>query len=207
MSYDTEHVQNAGDNLDTITRIPAVTELLENTALASLYTAIRAESTASGPELVETVNVSKKTVYEYLRKLEQAGLISEVGKKGGASVYQAEDFELTLTIHDVAVSITPELIETVAQSDAYPVISRVHDKHGLVTLVLAHDLITAHSRGDITIRQISSLAGLSPGTTYDLVDAVYNIHQLGSETSDPTTYTPDDVPEDRTTLLSDSTDE
>jgi transposase len=207
MSYDTEHVQNADDTLDMITRIPAFTELLENTALARLYTAIRDASTATGPELTETADVSKKTVYEYLRKLEQAGLVSEVRTDNGASVYRAEDFEMALTIRDMTVSITPQLIEAVAQSEARPVIKRVREEHGLATFVLAHDLITAHSRGDITIRQIADLTDLSSGTTYDLLEALYEIHHLGSERGGPTTYTPADMAEDDKNSVSDTTEQ
>lgn len=201
MSYDTEHVQNAGNSLETITGIPTFTELLANTNLASLYTFIHHSSGATGSELVETVDVSKKTVYEYLHKLEQAGLITETGEDAGASVYQAEAFEMTLTIHDVEVSITPELVEVVAYEDEFPVIDRVLEEDGLVTFALAHDLVNAHSKGDITIRQIGSLTELSPGTTYDLLEALYEIHDLGDEDLSPTTYTPDEFTDDDGDLL------
>lgn len=192
MSYDTEHVRNAGDDPGAIVGFPTFAELLENPALASLYTAIRRSPTATGPELVRTTPVSKKTVYEYLRKLERAGLVTETGTDGGTSVYEAEDFELTLTIRDVEVSITPELVEVVAHEDEYAVVDRVLEDHGLVTFALAHDLVKAHSEGEITVRQIATLTDLSPGTTYDLVEALYEIHALGDDESDPTTYTPDD---------------
>lgn len=50
----------------------------------------------------------------------------------------------------------------------------------------------AHSEGDVTTRQIAELADLSPGTTYDLVEALYSILDLGDDESAPTTYTPGD---------------
>jgi DNA-binding transcriptional ArsR family regulator len=196
MSYDTEHVRNAGDNPGMITSIPTFTELLANSALASLYTSIRRSAGTTAPELTETAAVSKKTVYEYLRKLEQAGLITESGEQNGTTVYEAADFELTLTVRDVEVSVTPELVEGIAHADEYPVIDRVLDNHGLVTFALAHDLVKAHSNGDVTIRQIPALTGLSPGTAYDIVEALYTIHDLGSEDSSPATFTPDDVAAD-----------
>ena len=207
MGHDTEHVRNAGDNPGTITGIPTFTELLANTNLASLYTSIRHSSADTGPELVETADVSKKTVYEYLHKLEQAGLITETGDEAGTSVYEAEDFEMTLTIHDVEMSITPELVEVVAHADEYPVITRVRDEHGLVTFALAHDLLKAHNEGDTTIRQIASLTELSPGTTYDLVEALYEIHDLGDDDPSPTTYTPDESTDEDGDLLEELTDQ
>jgi transposase len=200
MSYDTEHVRNVGDTPGTITGIPTFTELLSNTPLASIYTAIRHSAPATGPELTETTDVSKKTVYEYLHKLEQAGLITEAGNEAGTSVYEAEEFELTLTVRDVAVSITPELVEVVAHADEYPVINRVLDDHGLVTFALAHDLVKAHNDGEITIRQIANLSGLSSGTAYDLIEALYEVHDLGDDESSPTTYTPDDVADEASNL-------
>jgi predicted DNA-binding transcriptional regulator AlpA len=207
MSYDTEHVRNAGNSPGTITGIPTFTELLANTNLASLYTSIHHSSAATGPELVKTAGVSKKTVYEYLHKLQQARLITETGDKAGTSVYEAEDFELTLTIRDVEVSITPELVEVVAHGGEYPIINRVLEEHGLVTFALAHDLVKAHSEGDITIRQIASLTELSSGTTYDLLEALYDIHELGDDDPGPTTYTPDDVADENGDLLDELTDQ
>jgi DNA-binding transcriptional ArsR family regulator len=207
MSYDTEHVRNAGNSPGTITGIPTFTELLANTNLASLYTSIHHSSAATGPELIKTANVSKKTVYEYLRKLEQARLITETGNEAGTSVYEAEDFELTLTIRDVEVSITPELVEVVAHEGEYPIINRVLEGHGLITFALAHDLVKAHSEGDITIRQIARLTELSSGTTYDLVEALYEIHELSDDDPDPTTYIPADVTAEDGDLLDELTDQ
>jgi DNA-binding transcriptional ArsR family regulator len=178
MRYDTEHVRNAGNDPGQITGFPTFTELLTNSHLASLYTSIRHSTAATAPELIKTAAVSKKTVYDYLQKLEQAGLITKHEKQARANVYKAADFELTLTMRNIEVAITPELIEVVAQEDAYPILGRVRDEHGLVTFALAHDLTKAHSDGDITRRQIATLTDLSPGTTYDLVEALYEIHDL-----------------------------
>jgi len=83
-----------------------------------------------------------------------------------------------------------------ARADEYPVVNRVCDEHGFVTFALAYDLINAHSEGDVTIRQIAGLADLSDGTAYDLVEALYQIQELGDTNPSPTTYTPDDVASD-----------
>jgi len=66
----------------------------------------------------------------------------------------------------------------IAQKNEYPAIERVPEDHGIVTFALAYDLVKAHSEGDVTIRQIASLTDLSPGTTYDLVEALYSILDL-----------------------------
>jgi len=179
-----------------ITGLPTFTELLTNTNLADLYTAIRQSSGVTAPELIERVDISKKTVYEYLHRLERAGLATETNNNGGTSVYEAEEFELTLTIRGIEVSITPELVAVMARADEYPVVNRVCDEHGFVTFALAYDLINAHSEGDVTIRQIAGLADLSDGTAYDLVEALYQIQELGDTDPSPTTYTPDDVASD-----------
>ena len=196
MSYNTEHVRNAGDTPGRITGIPTFAELLENPSLSSIYTSIRRSGTATGPELVETTTVSKKTVYDYLHKLEQASLISTVNNNAGTTRYTAEEFELTLTVRETEVSITPELIEVIAQKNEYLAVERVLEDHGIVTFALAYDLVKAHSEGDVTIRQIASLTDLSPGTAYDLVEALYSILDLGDDESAPTTYTPDDFDAD-----------
>jgi len=49
MSYDTEHVRNAGNTPGTITGIPTFAELFENPSLADLYTSIKRVETATAP--------------------------------------------------------------------------------------------------------------------------------------------------------------
>jgi predicted DNA-binding transcriptional regulator AlpA len=200
MSYDTEHVRNAGDSPGMVSGIPTFAELLDNPDLAALYTAIRHETTTTGPELIDTTSVSKKTVYDYLHKLEQAGLISTAGDDAGTTVYTAEEFELTLTIRETEVSITPGLIEVIAHQNECPAIDRVLEDHGIVTFALAHDLVKAHSAGEVTIRQIAELTDLSSGTTYDLVEALYSILDLGKGDTSPITYTPADFDEEEDLL-------
>ncbi|MBB6647757.1 transcriptional regulator [Halobellus ruber] len=193
MSYDTDHVQNAGGTPERITGIHTFTDLVNNVALAALYTNIRSKGTATGPELVDEAAVSKKTVYDYLSTLASAGLITDIGEENGATTYAAEDFELTLTVRDVAVSITPSLVAVLSHRDEYPVIDRVLEEHGLLTFALAHDLVMDHHEGEVTIRQIGDLTGLSSGMTYDLVDAIYAIRDFGESASSPETYTPSTV--------------
>jgi transposase len=207
MSYDTEHVRNAGDGPGTITGLPTFTELLTNTNLARLYTAIRHTEAVTAPDLVEVVDISKKTVYEYLHRLAQAGLITETGDGTGTSEYEAEDFELQLTIRGIEVSITPELVDVIAHADEYPVIARIRDDHGIVTFALVHDLVKAHSVGDVTIRQISTLGDLSNGTVYDLVEALYEILDLGDDDPSPITYTPDEADGSDADLMAELTDQ
>jgi hypothetical protein len=189
VSYDTEHVRTGSDGPGRITGLPTFAALVDNPDLAALYTALRRETATTGPELVDQVDVSKKTVYDYLDTLEQAGLVTKTGTEGGTAVYEAVAFEMIVTVRRTAVSITPALVEVVAHRPEYPVIDRVLADEGLVTVALVHDLVHAHRAGDITIRQIADLADLSSGTAYDLVTALYSIHDLGDD-SGPTTYTP-----------------
>jgi len=67
-------------------------------------------------------------VYDYLHKLEQAGLISKVGNEAGTAAYTAEEFELILTVRETEVSITPRL-SRIAQKNEYPAIERVLEDH------------------------------------------------------------------------------
>ena len=75
MSYDTEHVRNAGSTPGGIAGVPTFAQLVDNPDLAALYTELRRASSTTAPALVETMRVSKKTVYDYLHRLEQAGLV------------------------------------------------------------------------------------------------------------------------------------
>jgi len=104
-------------------------------------------------------------------------------------------------------TITPELVEIVAHADEYPAIQRVLDDHGLVTFALKHALVNAHSEGDVMIRQMAELTGLSTGTTYDLVEALYSILQLGGDSLAPTIYTPADFDDEESDLRNKLLDE
>jgi hypothetical protein len=112
-----------------------------------------------------------------------------------------------MTGYSSACATTSTSSGVVAHADEYPVITRVRDEHGLVTFALAHDLLKAHNEGDTTIRQIASLTELSPGTTYDLVEALYEIHDLGDDDPSPTTYTPDESTDEDGDLLEELTDQ
>ena len=207
MSYDTEHVRNAGSTPGEIAGVPTFAQLVDNPDLAALYTELRRSAATTAPALVEAMRVSKKTVYDYLHRLEQAGLVTIVGDDGGTTVYAAEPFELTLTVGETTVTITPDLIEIVANSPDSPTIERVLADHGILTVALAYDLVVAHSNGEVTIRQLAQLTGLSPGTAYDLVDALYSVLDLGDDDPTPTTYSPADFDGTTEDLLAEVDDE
>jgi hypothetical protein len=95
------------------------------------------------------------------------------------------------------VSITPALVAVLSHRDKYPVIDRILEEHGLLTFALAHDLVMDHHNGNVTIRQIGDLTGLSSGMTYDLVDALYAIRDVGDTGFSPETYTPSNVDSDQ----------
>lgn len=59
----------------------------------------------------------------------------------------------------------------------------------------SYDLPKAHGNGEITIRQITSLTGLSPDRTYEVVTAIYDHHDDLVDEGEPcpVTITPDDV--------------
>lgn len=195
MEYDTDHIRFGGESKVTISGVSTFTNLIENTDLARLYAILR-KSPMTAPALVEMAGVSKKTVYSYLSDLERAGLASKTSGESTASTYRAEYFEMTLKLRGIEVSITPELVDIFGWADDYPVIERVIDDHGVIPLVLAYDLVQGHNEGEVTVRQIAHLTGLSLGTTYDLVEALYEILDLEDDDHGATTFTPDDVDRD-----------
>ncbi|WP_310930789.1 hypothetical protein [Halogeometricum luteum] len=86
-------------------------------------------------------------LYDAVSNLEQAGLTSKVGDDDGTAVYTVEEFELALTVRETEVSITPELIEGIAQKNESPAIERVLADYGIITFAFAYDLVMAHSKG------------------------------------------------------------
>lgn len=58
------------------------------------------------------------------------------------------------------------------------------------------ELARAHNEGDVTIRQIATLTGLSHEETCEAVEALYEDLGLGDDDPSPETYTPCDFEEE-----------
>lgn len=173
----------------TISDLGPIIDLVRKPEMAELY--LRAlDGVVTVPELLEEVELTKSTVYDYVEALQNAGLVTEAGRKGGATAYDANEFTFTLEIEDAEIEVTPELVEVVAHRDTHPEIGAFVDQHGLATLAEFVDLAYEQARGNVTTRMIADLLDIPRGSTYDMLERVHSILDIGDE---PETYSVDGI--------------
>jgi DNA-binding Lrp family transcriptional regulator len=102
-------------------------------------------------EIVETVDVPQGTAYEYVEKLETAGVIERIGDRR-PSQYDADPISLTLSIDGDTRTITPALITAIARREADDDINVFIDRHGLDGLATALVYASEYVDGSVTHR-------------------------------------------------------
>ncbi|MFB6176347.1 MAG: hypothetical protein ABEI99_04250, partial [Halobaculum sp.] len=83
----------------SITDLSPVIELLEKPVVADVYLAALDEP-VTVPELLDSVDATKSTVYDYVDSLRDAGLLAAVGERDGATVYRGSEFTFTFEIDE-----------------------------------------------------------------------------------------------------------
>lgn len=189
----TEHHRTQGGTetaVSHISELPPVGDLVQKPTLATLYlTALNRVITV--PELLEEVDMTKSTVYDYVDALQNSGLLTAVGEKEGATAYTANEFTVTFEIDSAEVQITPELIEVLAHQDTAPEIQAFVDRYGVATLVEFIDLAYEQAQGDVTTRMIATILDISRGSAYDMLEQVHRLLDIGG--SDPDTLHADEL--------------
>lgn len=140
---------SASSQTPPIEQLRTVIDILETPALARIYAHIFRHGPTAVPELVDVLDVPQGTTYEYVRRLEQAGLLSKTRDERPRE-YTAESISLTLSAADETRTITPELVEAVACRADNEDIDVYIDRHGIDGLASA--LKYAHQRieGSVT---------------------------------------------------------
>lgn len=145
----------------SIEQLRTVLDLLETPALARIYAhALRHDSTTV-PELVDALDVPQGTAYEYVRKLEGAGLLS-ADRSSRPREYEAEPLSLTLSANDETRTITPELVDAVARRADDEDIDAYVDRHGIDGLATALEYARQRVEGAVTHRLVARELDVAP---------------------------------------------
>lgn len=173
----------------TILDLEPLITLLKKPAMADVYlTALNTDVTV--PELLETVELTKSTVYDYVESLQDAGLMTETGEKNGATAYTANEFTFTLEVDGAKIEVTSDIVAVLAQQDSAPEIQGFVDQYGIATLAAFIDFAYEQARGDITTRMIADQLQISRGSAFDMLEHTHRILEIEDE---PETYHPDDI--------------
>jgi transposase len=177
--------------LGSLSDLPPVTDLVQKPKLAKLYiTALNRVITV--PELLDEVDLTKSTVYDYVNVLQNGGLLTTVGEREGATTYTANEFTVTFEIDSTEVQVTPELVRVLSHQDTTTEIQAFVDRYGAATLAEFIDLAYEQAQGGVTTRMIASILDISRGSTYDMLQQIHRILDIGDD-GDPETLHADEL--------------
>jgi predicted transcriptional regulator len=159
---------------EVVTDLSPVFKLIEEPKFAELYAHLR-DGPATIPELLPTLSIEKSTAYNYVELLKQAGLVSEVGTKETSTLYEAEEFHVTIRISETEIDVTPELARVIAQRTTNPEVDRFIDQYGLSALADFIPLAQQYAGGEMTHRAISEILDISRASAFEMLREVLDI--------------------------------
>jgi predicted ArsR family transcriptional regulator len=124
-------------------------ELIRNPRKAWIYTHIYHHPVKTVQNIVETLDLPQRTVYEYVDDLEAAGFI-EQSNDGRPAEYKAHEIDLQLVEGEAERRITSELIEAIARRIRDDDIDTYIDRHGLDGLAVALEYTREYVDGSVT---------------------------------------------------------
>jgi DNA-binding MarR family transcriptional regulator len=144
-----------------IQQLQTVADLLETPALARLYAHLLQCGPITVSRIVDALDIPQGTVYDYVQKLETAGLVEKTRNQRPYE-YNAEAIALTLTTDGKTQTITPALIAAVARRDENEDIDVYIERHGLDGLAVALEYAYEYIDGTVNHRITARELDLSP---------------------------------------------
>lgn len=138
-----------------------VSELLETPALARVYTHVNRAGPVTVGETVAETGVPQGTAYDYVERLETAGLLTTV-EEGRPTTYTAESVGLTLSTDGVTRTLDSTLVAAVARRETDEDLDVFVDRHGLDGLAAALEYAREFVDGTVNARITARELDLSP---------------------------------------------
>lgn len=138
-----------------------VSELLETPALARVYTHTNRAGPVTVGEIVTETGVPQGTVYDYVERLETAGLLTVVSD-GRPARYATEPIGLTLSTDAGSQTVDTALIAAVARREVDDDLDVFVDRHGLDGLAVALEYAREFVDGTVNARITARELDLSP---------------------------------------------
>jgi len=111
-------------------QLQTVADFIETPALARIYAYTEREGPVTVGELVDELGVPQGTAYDYVQRLETAGLLTRT-TDARPYEYDAEAVSLTLSVDDTSTTVTPALVAAIARRDVNEDIDIYVERHGL----------------------------------------------------------------------------
>jgi predicted ArsR family transcriptional regulator len=146
-------------------------ELLGNPRKAWIYTYIDHHPETTVQDVVETLDLPQRTVYEYVDDLEAAEFIQQ-SNDGRPAEYTAHEIDLQLVEGDAEQRITAELVEAIARRIRDDDIDTYIGRHGLDGLAVALEYAREYVDGSVTHRIMAREQDISPLEAGVILDAL-----------------------------------
>lgn len=144
-----------------IEQLRTVVDLLENPALARIYTYVLQADGATVENVINELEIPQGTAYDYVGNLEDAGLLTKVSHERPYE-FTAEPLSITLTTDGDARTITPELVGAVGRRETNDDIDIYLDRHGIDGLATALEYAHEYVDGTVNHRIMARELDLSP---------------------------------------------
>lgn len=164
-----------------IRHLQTVVDLLETPALARMYAHILQHGPVTVSTLVDELDIPQGTAYDYVEKLETAGLITKTRDQRPYE-YDGESISLTLSTDGETQTITPALVAAVARREDDEDIDVYIQRHGLDGLAVALAYAFEYVDGTVNHRIAARELDLSPLEAEIILQA---LEPVASEYADP----------------------
>jgi DNA-binding MarR family transcriptional regulator len=161
-------------------QLETVADLLETPPLARIYAHVLQHGPVTVSGLIEALAVPQGTAYDYVQKLETAGLIEKTNQQRPYT-YDADPLSLTLSTDGETRTITPALIAAVARRDENEDIEVFVDRHGLDGLATALDYAFEYVDGTVNHRIAARELDISPLEAEIILQALEPVVQTDAE--------------------------
>lgn len=142
-------------------QLQTVADLIETPALARIYAYTEREGPVTVGELVDELGVPQGTAYDYVERLETAGLIERT-TDARPHEYDADAVSLTLSVDDTTTTVTPALVAAIGRRETDDDIDVYVERHGLDGLAAALEYAFEQVEGTVTHRIMARELECSP---------------------------------------------
>lgn len=142
-------------------QLQTVADLIETPALARIYAYTEREGPVTVGELVDELGIPQGTAYDYVQRLETAGLLTRT-TDARPYEYDAEAVSLTLSVDDTTTTVTPALVAAIARRDVDEDIDVYVERHGLDGLAEALAYAIEQVEGTVNHRIMARELECSP---------------------------------------------
>ena len=141
-------------------QLRTVADLIETPVLARIYAYAEREGPVTVRELVDELEIPQGTAYDYVQRLEGAGLLKQTNDSRPYE-YDAEAISLTLSVDGTTTTVTPALVAAIARIEDDEDVEVFVERHGLDGLAEALEYAFEQVAGTVNHRIMARELDLS----------------------------------------------